>query len=509
MSGAPVAIGPFEGGLNLSEDPSHIADNQLAECINLDIGRAGELATRPGLKTVRTATNPISAGTHAPITILGSIVLPSLTSRLYVKQPTATAGSFNVFYSDNPEDPAGTWTQLSATFGDVRMLVYGIYDGLGSQETFAWFVPYGSVGGVATVGQAHDLTNSANLYGVNAMPRGSGGLVFKNRMFIYGPIDDTQKGTYRIYYSAVGNFTSWPVNNFFDVGPGDGDHVTAMAVQGDALVIFKRNSTWSLFFEADPFLGTLRKVNNEIGATGIHAVVTYQNEVYLISRRGIHRLVSLLFEDIGQNLGLFKIRKAHDGKDSISVIGDKIICCIDTGNAAQPYRYFVYYTESNAWSEYQFAFNPVRFVPYLDFQYSLHQFATDFSSVNLYHMHPEDRSSKNYGDSPSNITYTSLVTKRFNYDSPSTFKRLFWWAVDIVTNNRTFTLGTITDSVHISPTTLHSTTEDVTTLIKTKMGGRFRNIQYVVRSSTVNGYLRIRGGEARISGKREVDNATN
>lgn len=514
MSGVVVPIGPFTGGLNLNEDPSFIEDDQLSECVNFNVGRAGELVSRVGLKTVKTASNPIFGTTSGvPIIVLGSVVKPNLVSRLYVKQQVSP-GVWGVFYSDNPESTDGDWNRIPISeykAKDCKAIIQGDYPGFGNGVVvFTWFIPYGfaddpadefNTQPFATIQHLSDPTFTG---GYVSIPRGTGVVIFKNRMFIWGPKDDSVAGTSRVYYSSVGNYATWPVNNFFDVGLADGDHVQAIAIQGDALVIFKRNSTWSLFFETDPFLGTLRKINNEIGASNGNCVVTYQNELYLISRRSVHRLINLIFEDVGQNIALFKVRQAHQGTDYISVIGDKILCCIDTGNSAFRFRYFVYHTETGAWSEYTFPVNPDKFVYHRDFLHSLHQFATA-GNVDLYHMHPTDTSDSNYGDSPDNITNYSFTTKKQAYGNIAGVKRLLWWGLEIISNAKSFSLFSVGNNNVLSDEVVHiHPTAGMQYISKGKSIGRFRTISYLFRSNAPFANFTIRSGIANITEKRDA-----
>ncbi len=500
MGGTPVAIGPFNGGLNLNEDPRLIADNQLAECINFDIGRAGELMTRPGLKAARTSTNPIAGSTDF-IRVINPLTLPSGFSRLFVR--TVGVVTPRIYRSDNPEVSSGGWTILNtSTAGDVSVIVPGV-DVINTTVPYAWFVPRGpnNAGG----GFRQNLNDGVES-AVSSIPRGSGAVVFKGRMFIYGPLTEGGTGTYRVYYSAAGDFATWPANNFFDVGPGDGETVTAIAVQGDSLIIFKRASTWALFFDTDPFLGTLRKVNNEIGCTGQYAVVAFQNELFVISKRSIYRLINLLFEDIGNNLNLDATRAYIDFNlynDSISVIGSRIICAVSTGGGIIPYKYFVYHTEVEAWSEYDFDEYPERFVTVLDTQYSEHQFATKRNSPNLYHMHPFDTSTANYGDYPNDTSFHSMATKKYAYDSIAGFKRIFWWAVETVGNGREFDMFCIADDTRTS-TAINRVSAATRSVAKAFVTNRFRTVQYSIVSRVSGIRMTLFSGQANIGVKAKV-----
>ena len=500
MGGEVVPVGPFTGGLNIREDARIIADGQLAECINFDIGRAGELTTRTGLKAI--AYNNGNPAGSVPVRILGSLATTS-GSRLFLRTVEATP---RIFYSDNPEPPdlSTVWTAATTTTAkEVGAVVQGV-DAVNTTTPYAWFIPRGS----SATGFRQVLTGTTES-AVASMPRGSGGFIFKSRLFIWGPLTLGGTGTYRVYYSAAGDFTSWPANNFFDVGPGDGETVTALIGAGDTLLIFKTGSTWALLFDTDPYLGSLRKVNNEIGANSPTAVASFQNEIYIVSRLGIYRVVNLLFQDVGKSLGLDKTRGAVDFtlyNDSVSVIGSKIIFALATGVESAPFKYYVYFTEIDAWSQYTFgSLYPERFQKYLDYKIPDHVFATQLNSPVLYHMHPYGTEAVDFGDSPNNITAFSMRTKKFSYSGATDYKRLFWWAMEAVAGaaNTAFSMYCIADDVRTSEVQPRAV-GTLRGIVKAFTTNRFRTVQYVITSSAVQARLIFFSGQANVAGKTKV-----
>lgn len=100
----PVDIRNFKG-INLRENPNVIEDDELAECINFDIGRAGELVKRQGVSRLHFGED---LGSNA-VTLLGHFKTDSVS---YIM---AVAGGA-VWYSPDGE----IWTQLilaNAEFG--------------------------------------------------------------------------------------------------------------------------------------------------------------------------------------------------------------------------------------------------------------------------------------------------------------------------------------------------------------------------------------------------------
>lgn len=87
--------------------------------------------------------------------------------------------------------------------------------------------------------------------------------VNKQRMFLAGQPSSNRS---RLYFSDLANPESWPVLNFLDVGRGDGDAITGLAVLNDNLVITKDHSVWILQGDS-PTNFVLRRMTDETGST--------------------------------------------------------------------------------------------------------------------------------------------------------------------------------------------------------------------------------------------------
>jgi hypothetical protein len=90
----------------------------------------------------------------------------------------------------------------------------------------------------------------------------------------------------RIYESAPGDAETWPVDGWIDIGRGDGDSVTALATDGQNLIVFKRNRHWTIY---DPVTLNNRVVDFEKGCESHFSVVQFEGEILFLSRRGICR----------------------------------------------------------------------------------------------------------------------------------------------------------------------------------------------------------------------------
>mgnify|MGYP001560333163 CR=1 FL=1 len=108
-------------------------------------------------------------------------------------------------------------------------------------------------------------------------------MVHKNIMFLTGNATNAS----RLYYSTLGDPESWPALNFIDVGKGDGDQTTGLAILLDRLVITKNNSVWILEGDSSSTF-VLRRISDEAGCVDQHTIVTVRNTLGMLARDGFY-----------------------------------------------------------------------------------------------------------------------------------------------------------------------------------------------------------------------------
>lgn len=107
--------------------------------------------------------------------------------------------------------------------------------------------------------------------------------VHKNFMFLAGNAANPS----RLYFSALGDPETWPALNFIDVGKGDGDQITGLAVLLDRLVITKNNSVWLLEGDASSNF-VLRRITDIAGCVDQHSIVTVRDTLGMLARDGFY-----------------------------------------------------------------------------------------------------------------------------------------------------------------------------------------------------------------------------
>lgn len=93
----------------------------------------------------------------------------------------------------------------------------------------------------------------------------------------------------RVYYSEPVEPECWPLVNFIDVEPGDGDRITGLASNFDRLVVTKRNKTYVLAFREIPALEVIvpGRVSSDVGGIGPRTFAQAEVGTIWLADRGL------------------------------------------------------------------------------------------------------------------------------------------------------------------------------------------------------------------------------
>jgi hypothetical protein len=111
-------------------------------------------------------------------------------------------------------------------------------------------------------------------------PKGKYLRLYKDAMWVSG-IPGTPD---RCYESNPGDAETFGVSSWVDIAKGDGDLITALGTDGLYLIVWKRNRTFTIY---DPTTFANRVVDYEKGCESHFSVVSFENAIYFLSRRGI------------------------------------------------------------------------------------------------------------------------------------------------------------------------------------------------------------------------------
>lgn len=133
-----------------------------------------------------------------------------------------------------------------------------------------------------------DATTAIPLVPTGAPPIGRIGIVWQNTFFFGGGQQGTTQYPSRLFFSNLGDPTTYPASNFIDVeSPYSDEPITGFAILYGNLIIFKRFSIYILQ-GAPPDNLVLTKLNASIGCTNPESVVSVDNLFYFISDRGLY-----------------------------------------------------------------------------------------------------------------------------------------------------------------------------------------------------------------------------
>ncbi len=256
----------FEGGLNVKDFWHTIADNELIVAQNIRLDEGGVVRMRGSWTKLATA----AVGTAGNLIGIyhGSWLIAGVLTRYVI----ATDGT-KVFYLNgtNWTDITGavTMSPTSSTlvsFQSMNNLLIG-YDGKNGPWTWD-----GSAGAIVLL--------------AGSPPVGNIGILWQNYLFFAG----VGTARTRLYYSALGDPSTWPAANFIDIpSPYDGDPVTGFAILYGNLIVFKRNSIY-IIQGTDPTTFVVSKTNSAVGCVSPYSIVGIENLVYFVSDKGLYAL---------------------------------------------------------------------------------------------------------------------------------------------------------------------------------------------------------------------------
>lgn len=413
-----LRLGPFSGGMNIGSDPVLIADNELINCLNFELDVDGSLVSRPAIQVTFTGF------VNNRLLVFGSVVFAGI---LYIFANTNN----RTYVSSNG---GSSWTELAPG---------GVNRDCQTMEVYNDTVWLPAIPGAANPGVS--WTPGGGAVSVAAMPKGTKCVVHKNRLYVC-PGESATTNASRLTFSQSADFTTWPVPNFIDVQPGDGDTLNNIAVYQDNLLLFKGESTHVLAYDLDPTDAILREINPVVGSTGSFGVVQYENTIYALHRNKIYEISNFTFALINVKLPLIfdnslpTSTTARYFNQHISTLGERLIV-----------RYFnrtySFQLRTRTWSEWSktddtSSFEWHIFGPLvrardltgsgLDSYYTGYSFDVSSGGFKVIKI-VDGRTSGAIEGQGFHKMYCIATTKDYDMADPVRYKRLFWWGADVLT----------------------------------------------------------------------------
>lgn len=260
------AYSTFDGGLNVKDFWHTIADSELTRADNIRLDEGGVVRMRGSWSKLAAAAVG-SAGNLIGLCHPSWLVAGVLTRYVVVTDGTKVFWLNGVSWTDITGavsmSPAAS---TLVSFQSMNNLLIG-YDGKNAPWT--WDGVAGSISLLA-----------------GTPPVGNIGILWQNYWFVAG----VGTARARLYFSAVGDPSTWPAINFIDVpSPYDGDPITGLAILYGNLIVFKRNSIY-IIQGTDPTTFVVSKTNSAVGCVSPYSVVAVENLVYFVSDKGLYAL---------------------------------------------------------------------------------------------------------------------------------------------------------------------------------------------------------------------------
>jgi len=174
-----------------------------------------------------------------------------------------------------------TWSAVTSAVG------YNVY---GRKDGKWFFLKYLEGNASTTYIDKNQDTPSENIRppegNSTAGPKGKYIAQYKDSLFIFGdPLNPS-----RLYYSGGGdnihNFTVDAGGGLIDVAKNDGQIGTNIIVFKNTLLVFKQDSTYRFSYTTEG-IPTIEQINPSIGAIAPRSVISVENDVFFMSRRGV------------------------------------------------------------------------------------------------------------------------------------------------------------------------------------------------------------------------------
>jgi len=302
MAMQPIQFGPFKSGMVNTTDIAAIPDDALYECTNFDFDIDGSLVSRPP-------------------------IVP------FAAPPTG--------HEDDDSQPHGYYvrddgvTSLVVTVGDATFLL-GVASKVWTQiwdKPASGFVQYNNKVVLISEVAAGGYWEAGTFTATPTMPLGSQIVFYQERLWAYG-----QKGTAlstTVWFSKLtvisppSTIWDWaPSDDFFLVGPGDGQWITNIVADSNALLIFRNLSTWQFTYPTSPLQGTLRQLNPTVGAENKHSVVRYESYYFVLNQGYLYQFINYQYYPLNMkkvNLERTTLSNGLAADYRVSLFGTKVI----------------------------------------------------------------------------------------------------------------------------------------------------------------------------------------
>ncbi|USL89105.1 minor tail protein [Arthrobacter phage Casserole] len=337
MSGKPILIGPFVGGLNNISTAGEADDSQAVELVNMEVTLDSALTSRPPMEVVDGSllANNLTEGWN----VLGIHRVTSSEWYLIAQKWTGTDWSLGHMLNGN----VAAFTQFKLLTGVSNKVT-----GYAQVDDYSYF----SVGTGASIAGFKWRKADASPTDIVQMPRGNILISYKSRLWLAGRDSSTDGST--LWFSKIDatgvHLDQWNTSvDFLKVAPGEGGFITALLPLNNSILIFKNDGTWRFSYPNAPDKGQVDKISGMIGAANSRCVAEFENFVYVYDQGRVYELVNNIYNQINRFVRFDTDSMAVDG------IANEVTLSVVTRRLIVRYynTIYSYFVDTKTWSQWR------------------------------------------------------------------------------------------------------------------------------------------------------------
>jgi len=417
-------IKDFSGGLNNFWDPSSIEQNEVPFLQNLEFSPTGSLSSRPPIGEVDVAFPEADVFFN----LLGYYIEEDGDRFGVFTSPTKT-----YIYNIVTEVWTEIWTHPAADFVQYQgYLIMCRINGAG-----AYWGPNGAPGYNSSTG-LWTITGS-NTSTIATMPAGRGIELHQERLFLFGPINSATQSV--MYWSNIaGEIESapgkdwrwWETNtSFTSVNGGDGQWITGLVSGYNEVTVFRNASTYRFTFSGLPKNGTMAKVQEGIGAENQNCIAGYENGHIVLSGDQLYAYYNGNYTSLNDQKVRFEEQPASVNlkiRYSVSIIGARAV--LNFGGSLYSFQ-----IKTGTWSIWK---SDTEFARCVEVPTPANNIGETKSALAVSGSADSDKwklyriVDHSHSSSGSEEIKCALRTRIFDFETPNEWKRLYWWAADVM-----------------------------------------------------------------------------
>lgn len=279
------------GGLNEGFSARDIANEDFSVLENAVFDKGGYIGFRNAFGDFNDATDINPAAGNRRVYYIGT--LATNTDDLFLVEGNAVIYLWT-------RSSAGTWTNRGNFVGEDPTWVHwggavyiaaGIFSG-SNKRLAKW-------DGTTLTYIDMNTTNHVNVLEYH-----------KERLFGSYPFNGGPTSGHRLVFSDLGDFTTWALTSFIDVGTSEVGTYAALNClldYRDALYCFRLDSVWVLFTVGEPANWQLKELTSEYGAISPWSAVEADGVMYFLDKQGVVASDGNSFQLISEGIGLSNI----------------------------------------------------------------------------------------------------------------------------------------------------------------------------------------------------------